>query len=204
MRSCGRDDPSAARMEARFIISAARPDQFPKGNGRALPEIAFLGRSNVGKSSLLNALVGEPTAFTSSRPGCTQLINFYRIGDSFLFADLPGYGYARVSPEKKTEWKRLIESYLLNREPLSLCVLLLDARRGWMDSDLDLKNWLEVHRRPYMVAATKIDKLKSQREQHQSVKALREHYPDGDIAMVSAETGHGVKELWQAIAKSQK
>jgi GTP-binding protein len=191
-------------MEARFIISAARPDQFPKGNGRVLPEIAFLGRSNVGKSSLLNALVGEPTAFTSSRPGCTQLINFYRIGDSFLFADLPGYGYARVPPEKKAEWKRLIESYLLDREPLSLCVLLLDARRGWMDSDLDLKNWLEVHRRPYMVTATKIDKLKSQREQHQSIKALREHYPDGDIAMVSAETGHGVKQLWQAIAKSQK
>jgi GTP-binding protein len=191
-------------MEVQFIISAARPDQFPKGNGRVLPEIAFLGRSNVGKSSLLNALVGEPTAFTSSRPGCTQLINFYRIGDSFLFADLPGYGYARVPPEKKTEWKRLIESYLLNREPLSLCVLLLDARRGWMDSDLDLKNWLEVRRRPYMVAATKIDKLKSQREQHRSVKALREHYPDGDIAMVSAETGHGVKQLWQVIAKSQK
>ena len=192
-------------MEARFIISAARPDQFPKGNGRVLPEIAFLGRSNVGKSSLLNALVGESTlAFTSSRPGCTQLINFYRIGDSFLFADLPGYGYARVPPEKKAEWKRLIESYLLNREPLSLCVLLLDARRGWMDSDLELKSWLEVHRRPYMVAATKIDKLKSQREQHQSVKALLKHYPNGDIAMVSAETGHGVKQLWQVIAKSQK
>ena len=192
-------------MQAQFIISAARPDQFPKGNGRALPEIAFLGRSNVGKSSLLNALVGaSEMAFTSSRPGCTQLINFFRIGDSFLFADLPGYGYARVPPETKAEWKRLVESYLLHREPLSLCVLLLDARRGWMDSDLELKSWLEVHGRPYMVAATKIDKVKSQREQHQSVKALREHYPDGEIAMVSAETGHGVKQLWQAIAKSQK
>jgi GTP-binding protein len=192
-------------MQARFIISAARPDQFPKGNGRVLPEIAFLGRSNVGKSSLLNALVGEPTlAFTSSRPGCTQLINFYRIGDSFLFADLPGYGYARVPPEKKAEWKRLIESYLLNREPLSLCVLLLDARRGWMDSDLELTDWLKVHGRRYIIAATKIDKLKTQREKRESLEALREHYPDGEVAMVSAETGHGVKELWQAIARNQK
>jgi GTP-binding protein len=189
-------------MEAQFIISAARPEQFPNGNGPALPEVAFLGRSNVGKSSLLNALIGKTgLAFTSARPGCTQLINFYRIGDSFLFADLPGYGYARVPLEKKTEWKRLVDAYLLEREPLALCVMLLDARRGWMESDLELKQWLEFHRRPYIVAATKSDKVKSQREQHQSIKNLREHYPEGELALVSAETGRGVKELWQAILR---
>ena len=187
-------------MATQFIISAARPEQFPNGSRPVLPEVAFLGRSNVGKSSLLNALTGSPgLAFTSSRPGCTQLINFYRIGNDFLFADLPGYGFARVPPEKKQEWKRLIEVYLSKREPLALCVILLDARRGWMESDLELKEWLEFHRRPYIVAATKADKLKNQSEHHRSRKALRERYPDGELAMVSAVTGQGIKELWQAI-----
>lgn len=189
-------------MATQFIISAARPEQFPNGSRPVLPEVAFLGRSNVGKSSLLNALTGSPgLAFTSSRPGCTQLINFYRIGNDFLFADLPGYGFARVPPEKKQEWKRLIEVYLSKREPLALCVILLDARRGWMESDLELKEWLEFHRRRYIVAATKADKLKNQSEHHRSRKALRERYPDGELAMVSAVTGQGIKELWQAIWK---
>jgi GTP-binding protein len=192
-------------MQARFIISAAKPEQFPNGESSSRAEVAFLGRSNVGKSSLLNALVGGPdVAFTSSRPGCTQQINFYRIGNDLLFADLPGYGFARVPPEKKQEWKRLIDAYLLNRGALALCVVLLDARRGWMESDLDLKRWLEFHSRPYIVAATKTDKLKSQSEKHGSMKALREHYPDGELFPVSALTRDGVKQLWQAISKIRK
>lgn len=138
-------------------------------------------------------------AFTSSRPGCTQFINFYRIGDEMMFADLPGYGFARVPPEKKQEWKRLIDAYLQNRKPLALCIFLLDARRGWMESDLELKEWLEFHKRPFIVAATKIDKLKSQSEQYRSGKALQEHYPGGKLVMVSATTGRGVRELWQVI-----
>ena len=101
-------------VDAEHIISAARPDQFPP---ESLPEIAFLGRSNVGKSSLLNCLTGKKgLAFTSSKPGCTQLINFYRINGEMHFVDLPGYGYARVPLEVKARWKSLIESYLLNRE----------------------------------------------------------------------------------------
>lgn len=189
-------------MQAQFIISAANPEQFPNGNGPSLPEVAFLGRSNVGKSSLLNALVGSTgLAFTSAKPGCTQLINFYRVGDSFMFADLPGYGYARVPLEVKAEWKHLIDAYLVGRERLALCVVLLDARRGWMDSDLELKQWLEFHGRRYIVAATKSDKVKSQSEKHQSLKNLREHYPEGELVLVSAETGRGVKELWQAITR---
>ena len=142
----------AAAMETRFIISAARPEQFPDGAEGRLPEIAFLGRSNVGKSSLLNVLAGAgkgKLAFVSARPGCTQFINFYRIGEEFTFVDLPGYGFARVPLDIKREWKRLIEAYLLHREPLRLCILILDARRGWMEQDLELKRWLEFQGRPH-------------------------------------------------------
>ena len=111
-----------------------------------LPEVAFLGRSNVGKSSLINALTGQKRlAFTSSTPGRTQTINFYRIDGSSYFVDLPGYGYARVPPAHLLEWKKLVEAYLNNRETLELSCLILDARRGWMDKDLELKRWLEHH-----------------------------------------------------------
>ena len=187
-------------MQSRFIISAARPEQFPDGaQGVELPEIAFLGRSNVGKSSLLNALVKQSDlAFTSSRPGCTQTINFYRIGDDFMFADLPGYGFAQVPQKIRVQWKALIEDYLLRRRPLRMCVVLLDARRGWMEKDLELKSWLEFHGRPYFVVATKVDKL-TQREERNGMQAIRAQYPEGDLVLFSAVTGRGVRETWQAI-----
>jgi GTP-binding protein len=190
-------------MAARFIISAARPDQFPP---EAEAEVAFLGRSNVGKSSLLNALVGADgtgkrgLAFTSSRPGCTQFINFYQVDGGFRFVDLPGYGFAKVPREKSNEWRALIESYLNNRGALQLCVILLDARRGWMEKDIELRDWLEHHGRPYVVAATKMDKLQSQKERHKSLRALRDGY-SGEILECSAKTGRGVREIWQAISK---
>src|SRR5579864_1118836 len=126
-------------MVSEFVTSSASPDQFPADG---LPEVAFIGRSNVGKSSLINALVGrQGLAFTSSTPGRTQTINFYRIDGKWNFVDLPGYGYARVPRAWASDWKRLIESYLLNRESLRLSVLILDARRGWMEKDLELKAW---------------------------------------------------------------
>src|SRR5579864_5832929 len=152
-------------MDAEFVTSAARPEQFPV---ETLPEIAFLGRSNVGKSSLLNCLTGQRRlAITSARPGCTQLINFYRVGGQFHFVDLPGYGFARVPEKVAFPWKRLIEHYLLHRKSLELCFLVLDARRGWMDQDQELKEWLEFHNRRYLVIATKTDKLKNQKEKRQ-------------------------------------
>jgi GTP-binding protein len=185
---------------ANLIISAANPGQFPEDGGPC--EIAFLGRSNVGKSSLLNSLVKQPgLAFTSARPGCTQLINFYRIDDNLHFVDLPGYGYARVSLEERARWKGLIESYLLARRALGLSFLLLDARRGWMDMDLELKAWLEFHNHRYQVIVTKIDKLKSNNQQKAGLDAVRKELSDQQPLPFSAPDGRGVREIWQTISK---
>jgi GTP-binding protein len=184
-------------LKAEFILSAAGPKSFPADR---LAEVAFLGRSNVGKSSLINALAGQKRlAFTSNTPGRTQTINFYRIDDEFYFVDLPGYGFARVPPQIQSEWKNLIEQYLQKRETLKLCCLILDARRGWMDQDLNLKRWLEHHGRPYLVVATKTDKL----NQSQLERGLRELRKENvEPLPFSALTGRGVREIWQAIAKT--
>ena len=189
-------------MAARFIISAVRPDQFPP---QAEPEVAFLGRSNVGKSSLLNALLGGnagagDVARVSRSPGRTQSINFFEVDGGFRFVDLPGYGFAKVPPQISRQWKNLIEQYLLDRPGLLLAVLLVDSRRGWMEKDVELRNWLEAHKVPYLVVATKVDKLKSQKERHQSLKALRAGY-SGELLECSALSGRGVREIWQAITK---
>ena len=186
-------------MEAEFLVSAARPEQFP---AESLPEIAFLGRSNVGKSSLLNALTGRrELAFTSAKPGCTQVINFYRVEDKIHFVDLPGYGFAKAPAEVRSQWKQLIESYLEKRKTLELCVLLLDSRRGWMDQDRQLREWLEFHQRPFLVVATKFDKLKSQKEQHHGTEGIRGERLDHEPVRFSAVNGRGVREIWQAIWK---
>ena len=168
--------------------------------GDRLPEIAFLGRSNVGKSSLINALTGQKRlAFTSSTPGRTQTINFYRIDGAWYFVDLPGYGYARVPQAHLVEWKKLIDAYLEKRETLRLSCLILDARRGWMEKDLDLKRWLECHGRQYLVVATKTDKL-NQSEEDRGLRAIRRE--GVEPLPFSALTGRGVREIWQAIAKT--
>jgi len=184
-------------LHAEFITSSAKPDAFPSDR---LPEIAFLGRSNVGKSSLINALTGQKgLAFTSNTPGRTQTINFYRVDESFYLVDLPGYGDARVPPGHQLEWKKLIEQYLEKRETLKLSCLIIDPRRGWMDKDLDLKRWLEYHDRQYLVIATKTDKL-NQSEQEHGMRAIRKE--GVDPLPFSALTGRGVREIWQAIAKT--
>jgi len=186
-------------LKGEFVSSSARVEEFPADG---FPEIAFLGRSNVGKSSLINFLVGKKDlAFTSSTPGRTQTINFYRIGNSFYFVDLPGYGYARVSRERTFEWKKLIENYLSNRANLGLSILILDVRRGWMDKDLELKRWLEHHNRRFIVIATKMDKLKTQSEQQRGLNAIRKE--GVEPLPFSAVTGRGVREIWLAISKTR-
>jgi len=186
-------------LHAEFITSAGNPEQFPAGD---LPEIAFLGRSNVGKSSLINSLTGQrKLAFTSNTPGRTQTINFYRVDGKLNFVDLPGYGYARVPRQFVVEWKKLIDQYLDGRKTLTLSCLILDARRGWMEMDLDLKRWLEVHGRPYLVIAAKSDKL-NQSDQERGLRAIREE--GVDPLPFSAVTGRGVREIWQAITKTLK
>ncbi|MDQ2948921.1 MAG: ribosome biogenesis GTP-binding protein YihA/YsxC [Acidobacteriota bacterium] len=186
-----------------LIISAAEPSQFPPEPGQTGPvEIAFLGRSNVGKSSLLNALVRQPSlAFTSARPGCTQLINFFRIDEDLHFVDLPGYGYARASLDEKAHWRKLIESYLLERQRLGLSFLLIDARRGWMDMDLELKSWLEFHNRRYQVIVTKVDKLKSNNQFKTGLAEIQKELKDQQPIPFSALDGRGVREIWQVISK---
>ena len=138
-------------------------------------------------------------AFTSNTPGRTQTINFYRVDGKLHFVDLPGYGYARVPRKQALDWKKLIESYLLDRRELELAFLILDTRRGWMEHDLELKRWLEFHRRRFLVIATKLDKL-ARKEQERGLAAIRKE--NVEPLPFSAVTGRGVREIWQAISKT--
>jgi len=184
-------------LEAEFVLSANAPEQFPADG---LAEVAFLGRSNVGKSSLINALLGQKgLAFTSSTPGRTQTINFYRVDNRLYFVDLPGYGYAKVPRGMTNEWKQLIDESLPRRDSLQMSFLILDARRGWMEKDLELKSWLEYQGRNYLVVVTKMDKL-NQAQQQRGMAAIRKIV--ADPLPFSAVTGRGVREIWQAISKT--
>jgi GTP-binding protein len=163
--------------------------------------VAFLGRSNVGKSSLLNALAGaRDLARVSSRPGRTRLVNFYRVGNEMYLADLPGYGYARVPEAMRQGWEKLVTSYLVGREPLVLGVFLVDLRHEPMEGDLMLQAFLDHHRLPYVVAATKADTM-GRGEAKRRTQELRGGIGRGatGLVAVSAKTGDGVPALWKAI-----
>ncbi len=154
---------------------------------------------------MLNALIGGggDIAKVSSWPGRTQAINFFQVDGGFRFVDLPGYGYAKVPKAITSNWQALIEGYLVGRSALKLAILLIDSRRGWMPKDIELREWLEAQKMPYVVVVTKVDKLKSQREKHQSQAALREGY-SGELLECSAVTGRGVREIWQTITTKSK
>jgi GTP-binding protein len=169
-----------------------------------MPEFAFLGRSNVGKSSLLNRLVGnQKVAFTSSRPGCTQQINFFEVEASLRLVDLPGYGYAKAPKAIRQQWAAFINEYLQHRSCLRLCICILDIRRGWMDSDRQLREWLDHQQRDYLVVATKTDKIRQTSQIQRELGKIQDEIPGKQLLAVSARTGQGVKELWQAIWKTK-
>ncbi len=183
---------------AAFVTSAGRTDQFP-GGGR--PEVAFAGRSNVGKSSLINRLLGRRAlARTSSTPGRTRTINFYAVNDAFLFVDLPGYGYAKVSRSVQEGWWALVESYLADRVPLRGVVHLTDARHPPTEQDRELQAFLAAVGVPCVHVLTKGDKL-PRGLRGAARRAAREALgPVAPEAIVfSAETGEGAADLWRAI-----
>ena len=188
------------RYAAQFLLSAMAAAQFPPPG---VPEIAFLGRSNVGKSSLLNALVGEKAAKVSSTPGRTRAINFFALLDpsqrqKLIFADLPGYGYAKISKSISAEWPQFIEPYLADRETLALCVCLVDSNVPPRPSDRQLMDWLRAARRSFVVVATKVDRL-SGNQRTRSLAALRKGLEVDEILPVSAKTAYGLRDLWSRI-----
>jgi len=175
-------------------------EQFPSPD---VPEIAFLGRSNVGKSSLLNTLVGEKAAKVSQTPGCTRAINFFALLDQsnrrkLVFADLPGYGYAKISKSISAGWPAFIEPYLSLRSMLKLCVCLVDSNVPAQESDGQLIDWLRAEGRELVVVATKVDRL-SGNERTRNLLALKKGLELDELLPVSAKTGYGVKELWARI-----
>ncbi len=190
------------RYATHFLLSALSAAQFP---APTVPEIAFLGRSNVGKSSLLNALVGEKAAKVSSTPGRTRAINFFALMDANqnqkkIFSDLPGYGYAKISKSISAQWPGFIEPYLVERETLALCVCLVDSNIPPRPADRQLLDWLRAAGREFVVAATKIDRL-SGNERARHLAALRNGLGVDRILAVSAKTGAGIGELWARIEK---
>src|SRR5438105_821492 len=181
---------------AEFVKSAFNQSHWVT-DGR--PEIAFLGRSNVGKSSLINSLlVRKGLARTSNTPGRTQSINFFLINESFYFTDLPGYGFARVSKAMRSDWGKMAEEYLAERNELALCVQLIDARHKPTALDIELNEWLEHYRKPHVIAATKSDKL-SKNELPRSLTRIDQVLDGVDTIPYSAQTGMGREELWTQI-----
>lgn len=188
------------RYATQFLLSALDAAQFPAPD---VPEIAFLGRSNVGKSSLLNALVGDKAAKVSQTPGRTRAINFFALLDQsnrrkLVFADLPGYGYAKISKSISAGWPAFIEPYLAIRSTLKLCVCLVDSNVPPQQSDRQLLDWLRHAGRDFAVVATKIDRL-SGNERTRNLLALRKGLELDDVLPVSAKTDYGVKDLWERI-----
>jgi GTP-binding protein len=186
---------------AEFLKSALKESDWPHD---PVPEIAFLGRSNVGKSSLMNSLLGvRGLARTSSTPGRTQALNFFLINRRFRFVDLPGYGYARAPKAVKAEWGQAAAEYLAKREQLVLSIHIVDSRHEPSKQDLQLHEWLVHHQKPHLIVATKADKL-SKNELIQSLNRAAKVFKGANLITYSATKRLGREILWNAIEKSLK
>jgi GTP-binding protein len=197
------------RLNPVFLLSATDVAHFPSdARTYGAPEVAFLGRSNVGKSSLINSLLGSKQAHTSSTPGRTRAINFFALhegaGDkmkvkpAMIFADLPGYGYAKISKSISAEWPKFIEPYLAERESLALCICLVDTNIPPQESDTQLITYLKQMQRPFLVVGTKADRL-SNNVLAKSVAALKKAHEVDEVLAVSAKTDAGAKALWARL-----
>jgi GTP-binding protein len=185
----------------RFECSAYRPEDEPRATG---PSVLFLGRSNVGKSSLINRLLGvRGLARMSSTPGRTQSVNFYRINERIHFVDLPGYGHANAPRQVRESWKTMVEGFLERcRDRVALAILLVDARHGATELDRVMQEWLEAEEIPYLVTATKSDKLSGNGRASARRSLERELTGDSLAAppiLTSARTGLGVREIWRHL-----
>jgi GTP-binding protein len=181
---------------AEFVKSAFSQEHWIEDRR---PEIAFLGRSNVGKSSLINSLLQRKgLARTSNTPGRTQSINYFLINDEFYFVDLPGYGYAKVSKSMRSDWGVMAEEYLSQREQLVLCIQLIDSRHDPTRLDLQLNEWLNFNGKPHIAVATKSDKL-SRNQLPKQLKAIRLALKFSEVIAYSAETGKGRDDVWKSV-----
>ena len=181
---------------AEFVKSAFDKSHLPNDG---LPEIAFLGRSNVGKSSLLNSLLGRKgLARTSNTPGRTQSINYFLINNEFYFVDLPGYGYARVSKAMRADWGTMAREYLTDREELVLSIQLIDARHEPTALDRQLNEWLIANLKPFSIVATKTDKLSSNQLKKQ-INVIGNTLSAAEVIPYSSVTGKGKDEVWAMI-----
>ncbi|HBH31112.1 MAG TPA: GTP-binding protein [Desulfofustis sp.] len=194
--SSGKNKPFST---ASFVLSAYRTSQMPSGN---LPEISFAGRSNVGKSSLLNTVLSRKNLVkTSSRPGKTQSINFFLVDDICHFVDLPGYGYAKVSKSLRAQWGSLIETYLRTRKQLRCVVVIIDLRHEPKRFDMELLNWLRLEKRTFLAVYTKADKLSYNKQQQNAAVLDRGHGLAKDQRFIfSAANGQGRDALLATLA----
>jgi GTP-binding protein len=192
------------RVFSKFMTAATSVDQFP---APAMPEVAFLGRSNVGKSSVINSLLGAKIAKTSSTPGRTRSINFFEVRwpgkpqPELVFADLPGYGYARVPREISSQWSHFVEPYIKERRCLALCLALVDLNVPPQPSDQQLLEFLSQIDRPLLMVGTKADKL-SGNTLRKALDSFTRELPDLRVVPYSARTGAGREELWREIREA--
>ncbi|TCD46324.1 YihA family ribosome biogenesis GTP-binding protein [Streptococcus sp. X16XC17] len=184
---------------AEIVLSAVSKSQYPQDE---MPEIALAGRSNVGKSSFINTLLGRKNlARTSSKPGKTQQLNFYNIDDKLRFVDVPGYGYAKVSKTERAKWGKMIEEYLTSRDNLRAVVSLVDMRHDPSADDIQMYEFLKYYEIPVIVVATKADKIpRGKWNKHESaIKKKLDFEKTDNFIVFSSETRHGFEDAWNAI-----